>query len=431
MKKYTFENIREQNILLYEYVRGSQAYGLSLPTSDEDTGGVFIMDYSDVLGISDNKIDQVNDAKNDTVWYEIGKYIELLAKANPNMLESLFIPDHCVKYIHPAFQIIKDNRNTFVTKETFKSFVGYATSQIQKARGLNKKIVNPITERKTPIDFCYTFNDYQGTTPILNWLKERHMKQIYCGLNHLPNMNQMYGVFYDYAQHIRMEYKNVNDFIVAYNNYLDDPILDNCKKYPVFNWFDNFLYDYVMDKHIDSDEYDNNTVLTEAYYALNPKGYHGIVKEAGTSNDVHLDSILKGDYPICHMSYNEDGYQSHCRMYKEYKEWEAKRNPQRYLENLEKDFDRKNMMHCVRLLTMGIEIATTGQVNVDRTNIDREFLLNIRLGNTTYEEIIAYADAKKNELQAAIENCDFLPDKIDMNEVNNILINIRKTFINK
>lgn len=431
MKKYTFENIREQNILLYEYVRGSQAYGLSLPTSDEDTGGVFIMDYSDVLGISDNKIDQVNDAKNDTVWYEIGKYIELLAKANPNMLESLFIPDHCVKYIHPAFQIIKDNRNTFVTKETFKSFVGYATSQIQKARGLNKKIVNPITERKTPIDFCYTFNDYQGTTPILNWLGERHMKQIYCGLNHLPNMNQMYGVFYDYAQHIRMEYKNVNDFIVAYNNYLDDPILDNCKKYPVFNWFDNFLYDYVMDKHIDSDEYDNNAVLTEAYYALKPKGYHGIVKEAGTSNDVHLDSILKGDYPICHMSYNEDGYQSHCRMYKEYKEWEEKRNPQRYLENLEKDFDRKNMMHCVRLLTMGIEIAKTGKVNVDRTNIDREFLLNIRLGNTTYEDIIAYADAKKTELQEAIEKCDFLPDKIDMDAVNNILINIRKNFINK
>lgn len=431
MKKYTFENIREQNILLYEYVRGSQAYGLSLPTSDEDTGGVFIMDYSDVLGISDNKIDQVNDAKNDTVWYEIGKYIELLAKANPNMLESLFIPDHCVKYIHPAFQIIKDNRNTFVTKETFKSFVGYATSQIQKARGLNKKIVNPITERKTPIDFCYTFNGYQGTTPILNWLEERHMKQIYCGLNHLPNMNQMYGVFYDYAQHIRMEYKNVNDFIVAYNNYLDDPILDNCKKYPVFNWFDNFLYDYVMDKHIDSGEHNNTAILTDAYYALNPKGYHGIVKEAGTSNDVHLDSILKGDYPICHMSYNEDGYQSHCRMYKEYKEWEAKRNPQRYLENLEKDFDRKNMMHCVRLLTMGIEIATTGQVNVDRTNIDREFLLNIRLGNTTYEEIIAYADAKKAELQEAIEKCDFLPDKIDMDAVNNILINIRKTFINK
>lgn len=432
MKKYTFENIREQNILLYEYVRGSQAYGLSLPTSDEDTGGVFIMDYSDVLGISDNKIDQVNDEKNDTVWYEIGKYIELLAKANPNMLESLFIPDHCVKYVHPAFQIIKDNRNTFVTKETFKSFVGYATSQIQKARGLNKKIVNPIVERKQPLDFCYTFNGYQGTTPIANWLAERGLKQIYCGLNHLPNMNQMYGVFYDYAQHIRMEYKTPEAFLEYYNEQLNT----SDKKNMVITYFENFLQEFVNAKLFsDTQEllntYCSASTIIEAYKALVPKGYHGIVKEAGTSNDVHLDSILKGDYPICHMSYNEDGYQSHCRMYKEYKEWEAKRNPQRYLENLEKDFDRKNMMHCVRLLTMGIEIATTGQVNVDRTNIDREFLLNIRLGNTTYEEIIAYADAKKNELQAAIENCDFLPDKIDMNEVNNILINIRKTFINK
>ena len=432
MKKYTFENIREQNILLYEYVRGSQAYGLSLPTSDEDTGGVFIMDYSDVLGISDNKIDQVNDEKNDTVWYEIGKYIELLAKANPNMLESLFIPDHCVKYIHPAFQIIKDNRNTFVTKETFKSFVGYATSQIQKARGLNKKIVNPIVERKQPIDFCYTFNDYQGTTPIANWLAERGLKQIYCGLNHLPNMNQMYGVFYDYAQHIRMEYKTPEAFLEYYNEQMCTPV----KKNMVITYFLNFVHEYLETKQFNDtkdaiNDYCADETIIEAYKALTPKGYHGIVKEAGTSNDVHLDSILKGDYPICHMSYNEDGYQSHCRMYKEYKEWEAKRNPQRYLENLEKDFDRKNMMHCVRLLTMGIEIATTGQVNVDRTNIDREFLLNIRLGNTTYEEIIAYADAKKNELQAAIEKCDFLPDKIDMNEVNNILINIRKTFINK
>jgi predicted nucleotidyltransferase len=422
--KYTFENIREQGLLLYEYVRGSQAYGLSLPTSDEDTGGVFIMQHNDLLGLPSNMIDQVNDEKNDNVWYEIGKYVELLAKANPNMLESLFVPKHCIKYIHPAFQLIIDNRDKFITKETFKSFVGYATSQIQKARGLNKKIVNPITERKQPLDFCYTFKK-QGTTPITKWLKERNMKQIYCGLNHLPNMNQMYGVYYDYAQHIRMEYKNVNDFIVAYTNYLDDPILDNSKNYPVFNWFDNFLYDYVIDKHIDLENYDNNAILVETYNALTPKGYHGIVKEAGTSNDVHLDSIKKGDTPICHMSYNEDGYQSHCRMYKEYKEWEAKRNPQRYLENLEKDFDRKNMMHCVRLLTMGIEIAKTGKVNVDRTDIDREFLLNIRLGNTTYEEIIEYADKKKVELLEAIEKCDFLPETIDYNFVNDILIKLR------
>ena len=432
--KYTFENIREKGLLLYEYVRGSQSYGLALPTSDEDTGGVFLMEHNDLLGISSNRVEQVNDEKNDTVWYEIGKYVELLAKSNPTMLESLFIPEHCVKYVHPAFKVILDNKNIFVTKETFKSFVGYATSQIQKARGLNKKIVNPIVERKQPIDFCFTFNDYQGTTPISTWLNERHMKQIYCGLNHLPNMNQMYGVFYDYAQHIRMEWKTPEEFIKVYTEYLDDPVLENCKKYPVFNWFDNFLSDFTIGKYQDADEtkifdeYESEEIIEEAYHALEPKGYHGIQKEAGTSNDIHLDSIKKGDYPICHMSYNEDGYQSHCRMYKEYKEWEKNRNPQRYLENLEKDFDRKNMMHCIRLLTMGIEIAKTGKVNVDRTNIDRDFLLNIRLGNTTYEEIIEFADNKKKELEEAIKNCDFLPQTVDSHKINDLLIKIRSNF---
>jgi hypothetical protein len=231
-----------------------------------------------------------------------------------------------------------------------------------------------------------------------------------------------------------MEYKDPEDFVKAYNEYLDDPVLDNCKNYPVFNWFDNFLYDFTIGKYqtVDEDKvfdmYDNNEILIEAYYALEPKGYHGIQKEAGTSNDIHLDSIKKGDYPICHMSYNEDGYQSHCRMYKEYKEWEKNRNPQRYLENLEKDFDRKNMMHCIRLLNMGIEIAKTGQVNVDRTNIDRDFLLNIRLGNTTYEEIIEFADNKKKELEEAIKNCDFLPQTVDSHKINDLLIKIRSNF---
>ena len=72
----------------------------------------------------------------------------------------------------------------------------------------------------------------------------------------------------------------------------------------------------------------------------------------------------------------------------------------------------------------------TGKVNVDRTNIDREFLLNIRLGNTTYEEIIEYADKKKVELLEAIEKCDFLPETIDYNFVNDILIKMRSWLSN-
>ena len=140
--KYTFENIRENGLLLYEYVRGSNAYGLSLPTSDIDTGGVYLMPKKDYYSILNDYPEQISDSKNDTVWYEVGRYLELLYKSNPNMIESLYVPDRCVRYITPAFEELRKNRELFLSKELLTSLCGYAKSQIYKARGLNKKIVN-------------------------------------------------------------------------------------------------------------------------------------------------------------------------------------------------------------------------------------------------------------------------------------------------
>ena len=42
------------------------------------------------------------------------------------------------------------------------------------------------------------------------------------------------------------------------------------------------------------------------------------------------------------------------------------------------------------------------------------------------EDIIKYADEKKKELVEAIEKCDFLPEVVDYEKVNELLINIRK-----
>lgn len=401
--EYTFDTIRNNGRLLYEYIRGSQSYGLSLPTSDEDHGAVFIMDTNDVFGISQNKVDQVNDERNDTTWYEVGKYIELLAKGNPNMLESVFVPERCVLYMHPAFKVIYDNRDKFVSKETFSSFVGYAKSQIEKARGLNKKIVNPVDTRKDILDFCYTFKG-QGTTPFKDWLNDRGLKAKYCGLVHLPNMEQMYGVYYDWGNHFKHE---------GINEILD--MKDNLRNYIMSNQVCNHTNNRSNDLH---DWFMDHTKLI---------GYRGAMDENNDTTQLRLSSVEKNEEPICIISYNENGFKTHCRQYKEYQEWVAKRNPQRYLENKDKEFDRKNMMHCVRLLTMGIEIAKTGKVNVDRTNIDREFLLNIRLGNTTYDEIISYAEKKQAELNEVIKTCT-LPETVDMNEVNSILIKLRRQF---
>lgn len=154
----TFENIQNEGRLLYKYTRGSTLYGLNTPESDLDEGGLFIASKETFFGLPSRYEGQVSDERNDTTWYEIGKFCELLLKSNATVLEALFTPEDKMllkpnKLIQPLFEV----KESLITKDCFKPFVSYAIEQINKARGLNKKIVNPITERKWPLDFCYTF----------------------------------------------------------------------------------------------------------------------------------------------------------------------------------------------------------------------------------------------------------------------------------
>ena len=153
MKKYTIDYLREHNLIIYEYKRGSHLYHLNVETSDEDYGGVFVCPIEDLIGLRSGYVEQVSDEKNDTVFYELGRWLELLLKANPTVLESLFAPEDCIIKSHPIIDEIRKNRDLFVSKQCFNTFYGYGVSQIEKARGLNKKIVNPVTERKDILDF--------------------------------------------------------------------------------------------------------------------------------------------------------------------------------------------------------------------------------------------------------------------------------------
>ena len=321
-------NIQEvENKLAYKFVRGSTLYNTNIETSDVDYGGVFILPNERLIGLPDFYQDQVSDEKHDTTYYEFNRWVELLMKANPNALESLFVPtDKVIGDIHPAVQLIIDNRDMFLTKECFKSLSGYAYAQIQKCRGLNKKCVQPVMEKKEVMDFCYTFKD-QGSQPMKEFLEERGYLQKYCGLVNIPNMKDTYGVYYDFASHLKFEFNNHKDRM-AFMSLCND-------------WFGGQYYEWVINRYMNNEFY----------------GYSGIVHPEGKSNEVRLSSIPKGEVPICFMTYNQQGYESHCRKYKEYQEWVEKRNPARYESNLKSNYDVKNVMHCVRLLHMGKELA--------------------------------------------------------------------------
>jgi hypothetical protein len=153
-------------------------------------------------------------------------------------------------------------------------------------------------------------------------------------------------------------------------------------------------------------------------------GYSGIVHPDGKSNEVRLSTIPKGETPICFMTYNQNGYESHCKKYKEYQEWVEKRNPVRYESNLKSNYDCKNMMHCVRLIHMGKELAEGKGFNVVRT-WDRQMLLDIRNHKYEYDEIIEYVEKLYKDTDEMSKTCN-LPDTVDKEKVHKLLIEARK-----
>lgn len=397
----TFEKIRTDKRLLFEYIAGSHLYNLNNEDSDIDTKGLYIAPQNALFGLGFDYQDQVSDERNDNTWYEIGKFCNMLLKSNPTVLEALFVPKN--KVITPPSDIITplfENRDQFVTKQCFKPFIAYSIEQIKKARGLNKKIVNPIAERLTPFDFAYTFYK-QGSTKVKNWLENRGLNKDFCGLVHIPNMHDTYGVYYDWGAHF--ETNGINDALAL------------GEKEPK-------LYNFIFDFFGLYDENCNETIHSWFEKNKEVKHYRGMCLENAT--DMRGSSVSKGEKPLCWMVYNESGFKDHCKKYKEYKDWEKFRNPKRYESNLNKNYDSKNMMHCLRLMHMGKEIADGNGIILERT-WDRDLLMGIRNHKFEYDELMSIVDADKEALDKAIQEST-IKENIDVDFVNDLLIDIRK-----
>ena len=78
-------DLQQHNLILLEAVSGSRAYGLATPESDTDIRGVFYLPRHVWYGL--DYVPQVSNETNDVVYYELGRFVELLLSSNPNMLE--------------------------------------------------------------------------------------------------------------------------------------------------------------------------------------------------------------------------------------------------------------------------------------------------------------------------------------------------------
>lgn len=130
--------------ILVGYV-GSIAHNTFIPsnepdsTDDKDIMGVVLGPKEIYIGLSNFEGTNRFLGEYDVVTYEFRKYVRLLLKSNPNVLSLLWLDSHLYIYKDWRGDLLLRNRDLFVSKALYKSFTGYAYSQLKRMEAFNRE----------------------------------------------------------------------------------------------------------------------------------------------------------------------------------------------------------------------------------------------------------------------------------------------------
>ena len=142
--------------LMFETVVGSHAYGCQNEESDFDFVALsmdqhqclFPQQYGYVLGFEDvpkfnskdlkgpaHKVTLDNGREVEGKWHSLTNFFYLAGvRGSPDLVELLFVRNHLVKYCHPLFATVRDNKKLFVSLQCFNAFRGYAFQQLARLK---------------------------------------------------------------------------------------------------------------------------------------------------------------------------------------------------------------------------------------------------------------------------------------------------------
>jgi len=300
------QELKDKNLILLECISGSKAYGLDGPGSDTDIKGIYCLPKEDYFGL--HYIPQINNETNDIVYYEVGRFIELLLQNNPNILEVLFSPKESILFQHPVFEQIKSCN--FLSKLCKNTFGKFAMTQLKKAKSLNKKIVKPFEEeRKSILSFCYVTHN-QGSMPLLKFLEEKNWDQKNCGLVNIPNMEGLFGLYYSEQEQFKgiIQSKEANEISLSsvpkgmqmittlYCNKNEYSIY--CKEYKEYwNWVKN-RNEKRYEKTLEQDKNYDSKNMMHVFRLMNMALEIGLEKEVNVKREDRefLLSIKSGNF---------------------------------------------------------------------------------------------------------------------------------------
>ena len=154
-KFWTSSSIRLGNKdlkVIFECKAGSHLYGTSTDNSDIDTRGVFIPSEEYFLGFLHN-IEQVETKVEDTVHFDIRKFLKLASECNPNIVELLFVPKEACSVRTDEWNLIIDKKELFLSKKARWTFSGYAVSQLHRIKRHRNWLLHPPKSQPLRSDF--------------------------------------------------------------------------------------------------------------------------------------------------------------------------------------------------------------------------------------------------------------------------------------
>lgn len=120
--------------VLLEGVVGSQAYGLATEDSDEDIMRVSIAPSVEFFGLNPptGKSATVVSNNPDVVVHEVGKFVSLYLKANPSIVEMLWLDEYAQPLGPWAEELIRHRQKWLSAPAVRNSYLGYARSQFHR-----------------------------------------------------------------------------------------------------------------------------------------------------------------------------------------------------------------------------------------------------------------------------------------------------------
>ncbi len=137
-----------EQYVIYKVCMGSKAFGLSDESSDTDERGVYLppaewhwsmqplpeqLEFKRTPGGRILDHNSTEDA-DDFCWWELEKFLRLALKANPSVLEALYVDESQIHFIDDTGRQLRALRDSFLSRHIFQTYSGYVLSQFKKMK---------------------------------------------------------------------------------------------------------------------------------------------------------------------------------------------------------------------------------------------------------------------------------------------------------